>query len=163
MCKNLAILNEVVIPNHPAFRDNPEMQKLARNYPQMFNVELLTELTLAEVGSYDYVDQYGYDFSDYSDSKTVSISEYSSTAEIGSVENKVGALRIVCWNANKPIGQQCDFFYLPHDNLLEHKVDCHGKNGHKERLRFRYSSSYADNYCGFETYRLPSFKDLALA
>ena len=75
MCKNLAILNEVVIPNHPAFRDNPEMQKLARNYPQMFNVELLTELTLAEVGSYDYVDQYGYDFSDYSDSKTVSISE----------------------------------------------------------------------------------------
>jgi len=158
MCKNSTILRDIVFPHLPAFK-NREIQKFALANPEAFNVERLVELTLAHVGKMQFVDAKGYDFlPDYSDSKTVTVNAKSFNAQIGSVENKIGALRISAYNA---YNDSMAYFFVPKIQVNRIKQPCYGVTEHKERIRFTYSTVYEDSYGYFDDYRVTSFKQLA--
>jgi len=158
MCKNSTILRDIVFPHLPAFNDKV-IQKFALANPEAFNIERLVELTLAHVGKMQFVDAEGYDFlPDYSDSKTVTVNATRFTAEIGSVESKIGALRISAYN---PVNESMAYFFVPKIELNRIKLPCYGVNEHKERVRFTYSTVYEDSYGYFDEYRVDSFRHLA--
>jgi hypothetical protein len=78
---------------------------------------------------------------------------------IGSVETKIGALRITAYN---PFKEAADFFYVSKRDLKYVKSPCYGVNDHKERIVFTYSSK-SDAYGMFEDYRVKDFRELACA
>jgi hypothetical protein len=158
MCKNSTILRDIVFPHLPAFEDR-EIQKFALKNPEVYNIERLVELTLAHVGKMQFVDETGYDFlPDYSDSKTVTINANSLRAQVGSVENKIGALRISAYNA---YNDSMAYFFVPKIELNRIKEPCYGVNEYKDRIRFTYSTVYEDSYGYFDEYRVASFTQLA--
>ena len=124
-----------------------------------FNVERLIEESLAAVGPYRFVDEEGYDFTDFSDSKTTTINANTRTGTIGSVETKIGALRITAYN---PFKDAADYFYVSKRDMKYVKSPCYGNNDHKERILFRWTEK-GDNYNMFEDYRVRSFEELARA
>lgn len=160
MCKELVLLRDIVCNYHPEFTASKDLRKFAITTPKSFNVERLIEESLAAVGGYNFVDETGRDFDDSvdSDSKTVSINKITHRAEITSVENKIGALRIVIYN---PLKDGVDFLYMTHRELLAYKMPCYGKNLFKERLTFNWNAS-GDHYNSFEQFRLYSFEALAI-
>ena len=159
MSKNLVLMRDVVVEYHPDFQKSSDLCKHGLEHPHHFNIEHLIEESLAAAGGLRFVNCAGYDFlPDYSDSKTVSVNENTRKAEINSVENKVGALRITAYN---PHTDSVDFFFVPHRDLLEIKLPCYGVSAHKERVQFTYSEKGHYNY--FEDFRCGSFKELAKA
>jgi hypothetical protein len=159
MSKELVLLKEIICKFHPKFR-NTDVQKVALACPKYFNVELLVEETLAHVGGYKFVDKEGYDFSDYSDSKTTTVNSNTGVVTVSSVETKIGALRICAYN---PFKESVDFFFVPKSDLPRVRMPCYGKNSHKERILFSYSKVVNDDYGWFEDYRVNSFAELATA
>ena len=160
MSKNLVLMRDIVCVHHPEFNKEGILRTTGLTHPNRFNVELLIEETLAAIGPYDFVDAEGYDFTDYSDSKTTSINQKTGVGTVSSVETKIGSLRITAYN---PLKDAVDFFFV-HKKYLNHvKQPCYGNNSHKERILFTYSSRYEDNYGWFENYRVKTFEDLALA
>ena len=157
MDKNKALMQEVIVKHHPEFKNRPELSSYGLEYSEMFNIERLIEETLAAVGKYHFVDGDGYDFTDYSDSKTVTINKNTLKAEISSVENKIGALRITAFN---PVSNSVDYFFVPADDLDDVRLPCYGKHHHKKRVVFQYNEQ-KDHYNQFEKYRLPSFVRMA--
>jgi hypothetical protein len=127
--------------------------------PDIFNIERLIEESLAAVGPYKFVDQEGYDFSDLSDSKTTTVNANTRTGTIGSVETKIGALRITAYN---PFKESADYFYVSKRDMKYVKSPCYGVNDHKERILFKWSEK-GDTYNMFEDYRVNSFEALAKA
>jgi len=161
MSKGLVFIRDVISQYHPKFQTDAELTRMALEDPSMFNVERLIEHTLAHVGRMRFVDAEGYDFlPDYSDSKTVSVNTTTGQALISSVENKIGPLRITCYN---PVRDRVDFFYVPKSHLNRVRSPCYGKQSHKERVLFNYSFKFLPDYGWFEEYRVDSFKKLARA
>lgn len=160
MTKNEVLMRNVICRYHPAFKKSPDLQEYGVKHSDIFNTVRLVEECLAALGPYDFVDAEGYDFTDYSDSKTTTVNVNTGIVTITGVESKIGALRITAFN---PFKNSLDFFFLPKQDLDIVKQDCYGKNEHRQRVVFNYSRQVADNYCSFEKYRVPSFKDLALA
>lgn len=159
--KELVLIRDIISQYHPKFTADPELVRMALADPEMFNVERLIEHTLAHTGDMQFVDAEGYDFLPCkSDSKTVSVNVNTCKAEISSVETKIGALRIVCYN---PLKDAADYFYVPANCVKYVKQPCYGNNSHKERIQFSYSKKGYDNYGKFETYRVKSFLALAKA
>jgi hypothetical protein len=159
MSKNLVLMRDVICVYHPSFNSSRDLQKFGLEMPDRFNIERLIEETLAAVGPYRYVDKEGYDFTDYSDSKTTTINANTRVGTIGSVETKIGALRITAYN---PFKEAADFFYVSKRDLKYVKSPCYGVNDHKERIVFTYSSK-SDAYGMFEDYRVKDFRELACA
>ena len=160
MSKNLVLMRDVVCKYHPEFRKSKDIRRFGMEQPEHFNVERLIEESLAAVGGYEFVDEEGYDFSDFSDSKTTTINHTTGVGTVMGVECKIGSLRIVCYNPQK---NATDYFFVRKDRVAGVKSACYGKNSHKERIVFKYSSKYHDHYNWFERYRVKSFKELALA
>ena len=79
------------------------------------------------------------------------------TGTIGSVETKIGALRITAYN---PFKESTDYFYVSKRDMKYVKSPCYGVNDHKERILFFYSKK-VDAYGMFEDYRVKNFEDLA--
>ena len=156
MSKNHVLMRDVICLYHPEFTASADLRSCGLKHPEMFNIERLMEESLAAVGPYTFVDQAGYDFSDFSDSKTVTVNHNSRYAEITGVENKIGALRITAYN---PFVQGVDFFYVPKSRMNYVKTACYGKNSHKERLRFTYCLDLS--YGFMEQFRERNFTDLA--
>jgi hypothetical protein len=152
-------MRDVICVYHPSFNSSRDLQKFGLEMPERFNIERLIEETLAAVGPYRYVDKEGYDFTDYSDSKTTTINANTRVGTIGSVETKIGALRITAYN---PFKEAADFFYVSKRDLKYVKSPCYGVNDHKERIVFTYSSK-SDAYGMFEDYRVKDFRELACA
>ena len=152
-------MRDVICVYHPSFNSSPDLQKFGLEMPERFNIERLIEETLAAVGPYRYVDEEGYDFTDYSDSKTTTINANTRVGTINSVETKIGALRITAYN---PFKESADYFYVSKRDMKYVKSPCYGVNDHKERIKFTYSSR-GDAYGMFEDYRVNSFEDLARA
>ena len=152
-------MRDVICVYHPSFNSSPDLQKFGLEMPERFNIERLIEETLAAVGPYRYVDEEGYDFTDYSDSKTTTINANTRVGTISSVETKIGALRIIAYN---PFKDAADFFYVSKRDMKYVKSPCYGVNDHKERIVFTYSKK-GDNYGMFEDYRVENFKELARA
>lgn len=157
MDKNTVLLRDVIIKHHPEFIQQQELSNFCMKYSEMFNIEKLIEHTLSAVGGYEFVDAAGFDFDDFSDSKTVTINRKTLKGEIGSVENKIGALRITAYN---PVKDSVDYFFVPANKLDEVRIPCYGKNKHKQRIVFQYNRIY-DHYNQFEKYRVHSFTQLA--
>ena len=159
MSKSLVLMRDVICVYHPSFNSSRDLQKFGLEMPERFNIERLIEETLAALGPYRYVDEEGYDFSDYSDSKTTTINANTRVGTVGSVETKIGALRITAYN---PFKESADYFYVSKRDLKYVKSPCYGVNDHKERIVFSYSKK-GDNYGIFEDYRVKDFRELALA
>ena len=159
MSKSLVLMRDIICVYHPSFSSSPDLQKFGLEMPERFNIERLIEETLAALGPYRYVDEAGYDFTDYSDSKTTTINANTRVGTIGSVETKIGALRITAYN---PFKDAADFFYVSKRDLKYVKSPCYGVNDHKERILFTYTAK-GDTYNTFDDYRVKNFRELALA
>ena len=159
MSKSLILMRDVICIYHPRFRASKDLRAYGMEAPNIFNVERLIEESLAAVGSYEFVDQDGYDFTDLSDSKTTTINAKTRKGTISSVETKIGALRITAYN---PFKQSADYFYVSKSDMKYVKSPCYGVNDHKERILFKYSTK-GDAYGMFEDYRVKTFEDLAQA
>jgi len=159
MSKSLVLMRDVICVYHPSFNSSRDLQKFGLEMPERFNIERLIEETLAALGPYRYIDEAGYDFTDYSDSKTTTINANTRVGTIGSVETKIGALRITAYN---PFKEAADFFYVSKRDMKYVKSPCYGVNDHKERILFSYSTR-GDSYGMFEDYRVEDFRELALA
>ena len=159
MSKSLVLMRDVICIYHPEFRVSKDLRAYGMKHPDIFNVERLVEESLAAVGPYEFVDQDGYDFTDLSDSKTTTINANTRTGTIGSVETKIGALRITAYN---PFKESADYFYVSKRDMKYVKSPCYGVNDHKERILFKWSEK-GDTYNMFEDYRVKSFEDLARA
>jgi len=159
MTKNEILMRDVVCIYHPEFIASRDLRKYGMKHSDIFNIERLVEESLAAVGPYNYVDEKGYDFTDFSDSKTTTINANTRIGTIGSVETKIGALRITAYN---PFKDAADFFYVSKRNLTHVKSPCYGTQDHKERILFKYSTK-GDAYGMFEEYRVKTFEELALA
>jgi hypothetical protein len=158
--KNEILFKKILFRYHPSFM-NAEAQHQVLNVlgPDAFNVEHLIEQAFAHVGGYNFVDEDGYDFDDaeFSDSKTVTVNKDRSVAELGSVGNKIGTLRIVVYN---PFIQDVHFLYMQYKDWQKLALDCHGKNKGDKRLMISYS--FADmHYNQFRSFQVDSFEILA--
>ena len=157
MSKQRTFLRDVIIPTLPDLFPTEDSKSYALANPHIYNVEHLVELCLAKVGGYDFVDAEGYDFTDYSDSKTATVNEKTLVATVASVETKIGSLRICVYN---PIADRIDFFYMTNREMYNYAVDCYGKQSHKQRLLMRWNAG-RDDYNQFERFRVASFEELA--
>lgn len=160
MSKNLVFMRDIVCLYHPEFCKSSELRRYGLKHNDIFNIERLIEESLAALGGYDFVDAEGYDFTDHSDSKTTSVNQKTYHVTVGSVEAKIGALRITAYN---PFKDAADYFFVPRRELRNVKSPCYGVNAYKERIKFSYSSVKKDYYGWFEDYRVGSFKELAIA
>ena len=157
--KARALLRDDIIPHHPFFKDASDAQKAAALAdPLSFNVEHMVEEVLAILGKYDFVDAEGYDFTDYSDSKTA-ILDKRSQCFVGGVESKIGAIRLTVY---LPQQDRLDYFFIPKQSLDLLKRANYGVNEHKQRLRLNYNPTQ-DHWNMYEPYRLFSLEALALA
>lgn len=159
MSKNLVLMRDVICRYHPEFVQSADLRRYGMKHHDIFNVERLIEESLAAVGPYQFVDEEGYDFTDFSDSKTTTINATSRAACVSSVETKIGALRITAYN---PFKDSADYFFVSKRDMKYVKSPCYGVNSHKERVLFTYTPK-GDTYNMFEDYRVRSFEDLARA
>lgn len=158
--KNLMLLKDVILPHHPVFSKVPSIvQDAALQDPEFYNCERGVEVSMAAAsnGMYTFVDAAGYDNSDYSDTKTASVNLKTGLVEIIGTETKIGALRIVIYNA---IANKLDYMFIPNQSLRVTEEPYYGK-GSSHRLRMKYNE-YLDRYNRFDHFRVASFKDLAL-
>lgn len=153
-------MRDVVTRFHPDYQ-TPAAKQIVLKAASVMNIERLIEHTLAAVGGYDFVDEDGRDFNCVanSDSKTATVSAEKSCLTIGSVENKIGSLRVVVFNA---ITETVAYFYIPFESVRELQQADYGKNMHKSRIRACYNRK-TDTYSRIEQYRVSSFEELAVA
>lgn len=156
--KEYLFMRDIITQYHPEFKSSQDLQAFGLKYPGHFNIEFLIEECLAAIGGYKFVDAEGYDFCDYSDSKTTTVNANTGVVTISSVETKIGALRITAFN---PIKNGIDYFYVPKRDLNRVRMACYGKSEHKQRILFTYSRKNHDDYGWFEDYRVNSFTELA--
>lgn len=111
MKKRELLLREVIIPNHPTFRESVNIETIN---PEWFDVSLLLEEAMAYVGGYDWVNLPHMDFSDGSDCKSSTVNErkrglIDRVISHGGKE-KSGMLRVVIYNS---ISQKVMYYALP--------------------------------------------------
>jgi hypothetical protein len=160
MTKQELLFKEIILKYHPDFRTNSQLKDLALKHPEFFNTERLVELTMAHVGGYEFLDEDGYDFSDYSDSKTASIGN-GSVAVVGNIlgrgksgEPKVGDLRVVLYN---PYKARLDYYFMPKagwESIREYG------DANKGKLRAKYSPDL-DCVYKWRQWQCPDFETLA--
>jgi hypothetical protein len=158
--KEQTILKEVICNHLPRY--NGREDELVTNWRD-FNVERLVEQAMAEVGGYAYVDAHHYDFDDFSDSKTATISKegHSWKATVGNITQggldskaKAGDLRVVVYNSYDGTLQ---YYFMPKagwESIREHGKSNRGK------LRAAYSP-YEDVVYKWKYWRVDSFEELA--
>jgi len=164
-CKTKILFSEIVHQYHPEFKSK-SMLKLVEKHPKIFDIAHLIELTMAEVGGYDVVDGYGYDFSDGTECKTASVGpgldqpsqivcQTHAVVISGVVSNngtmKTGDIRAVIYN---PHTTSIMFYYFPHK---VYKDWCINKNGALRATWHRVKNTITK----WEPYRVNTFKQLA--
>ena len=165
MSKHLKLMTEIVCQHHPEFIASKDLTRYGLKHPEIFNIERLVEESLAHRGDYEFVDEDGYDFSDYSDSKTATVvnnggQKPTKAVIIQGVENKIGALRTTVYN---PYNESVAYFYIPKRDvrlLKENSGTAGSQYTQKERIRAYWSHSQ-DHYNKLEHYRVNTFLDLA--
>ena len=147
--KDRALLNEVIFDALPELFPTEEDRKRALVEPKIYNVTYLIEKAMERLGDYSYVDEEGYDFDDYSDSKTLTLAlvgtDYSPSA-VCQVKAKIGPMRICLFNRWKSKGNQIDFFFFP-------------KSAYNRSINFTYNISN-NNYGKKHKYKVPDFLTL---
>lgn len=160
-------MKEVICPYHPLFSKFPDISILGSSNPELFNVEMLVEQTMAHIGSYEFINAAHADFSDESDCKTASIcltpSREGQNTYRGRIdrvtsaggESKRGALRCIVYN---PHSHSLKYYFLPKEKWIQH-VALHptSKIG---SIRFSYNIKN-DTIVKFDGYECNSFHELA--
>ena len=165
-CKTITLFRDIVHRYHPEFKSK-SMLKLVKKHPKIFDIGHLIELTMAEVGGYDVVDQFGYDFSDGTECNTASVSpsfkikngvrQRSSQVRIPNVVNrmtgtmKTGDIRAVVYN---PHNTSIIFYYIPHKVYKDWYI-------HKMGALPATYNSKKNTIVKWEPYRVDTFKQLA--
>ena len=155
-------MRDVICKYHPRYLNNKALQDDGMKNPEGHAVERLVEESLAAAsrGAYEFVDEVGYDFTDKSDSKTVTVRRIKGTDKtnmsVGKVENKIGALRTVIYNT---ITEQLDFMYMP---FTEWQPLRSRALYPQERIVGSWSVT-KQSYGRLEKYRVSSFEELATA
>lgn len=154
--KNYVLARDIINVWHPYYKNKPQPLDRASD----LNVERLVEETMAYVGKYNFVDEDGRDFDDPldSDSKTVSVRKSGNKVTISSVENKIGALRVVVFNHNT---DGLDYFFIPLDDIKTLSKFASGKNSYKKIIESQYNLT-KKTYARLEDYRASSFEELAI-
>lgn len=162
--KQITFLNEIIFKYLPEFLSNTSLQQhyieIINKYPTSIDVENLIEHALAFLGGYNFVDEEYRDFNDKdnSDSKTVTVNYKTGRAEVGSIENKIGAIRLTIYN---PLSiNKLQYMFLPKYAVGLLARPCYGKSSHKTRL-IPIWSPRTQSYNMFQPYLVDSFKDLA--
>lgn len=160
MTKQELLLREVIFQHHPDFKTSSQLKDLALRNPDYFNVERLVELAMAHVGGYEFLDEDGYDFSDFSDSKTASIG-HGNVATVTNIlgrgksgEAKVGDLRVILYN---PYKDRLDYYFMPKagwESIREYG------DANKGRLRAKYSPDL-DTVFKWRQWQCADFETLA--
>lgn len=124
-----------------------------------YNIEAIVEQAMARVGGYTCVNQYHYDNSDYSDTKTATINQTDMVAVIGNVVTaagvpKMGDLRVVLFNSIK---DRLDYYFLPKEYW--ESIREYGP-ANRRKLRAKYEPS-RDIVYKWHDYRKPTFEALA--
>jgi hypothetical protein len=170
MCKVTAFMEEIVL-KHNNNRKHWEViynhLKLTKRHT-VLPIESLFEDTLADVGGYSFVDEYGYDFDEpyFSDAKTAtvlinSIKSGSKIIIVNSLECKIGSIRLAVYNEYSN-DHSIAYFYLPHvewKKVVERDFQISRPTMH----RFRCSWSWINGYNWLEDYRVKDFVALARA
>jgi len=156
--KSQLIMEQIILAHHPEFQES-HLRALARRRPEIFNVERLVEECMALVGGYEFVDQAHYDNSDWSDTKTASISQHDSMAMITNImsesdQPKVGDLRVIVYN---PFYQRLDYYFMPKLGWEDQRE--YGA-ANRRRLRARYNRDL-DVIPKWQQWRVQSFAELA--
>lgn len=137
MCKTTVLFEDIVTKYHPVFQDK-NIARLVKKHPAIFSIEHLIELTMAEVGGYDFVDAAHCDFSDGTECKTSSVSpnpvkngHSSYRLEISNVVSpggsmKTGDVRCVVYN---PHTKDASYFYIPVGDLADVGINYHPTTG----------------------------------
>jgi hypothetical protein len=169
MSKSLVLMRDVICQYHPRFRNSQDLREYGMEDPEMFNVERLVEESLAEVGTYDFIDGVHADFTDGTDSKTASIrvnpmkpGTNSYGGEISGVETagggrKQGALRCVIYNPHK---DNLKYYFLP-KSWWERNITLHPSSG-VGKITYTYHEPY-DHIVKFHGYECANFEELAKA
>ena len=153
-------MREVILNYHPKYLTNTEVRNHAWNNPNHYNPEHLVEEVMAHVGGYKFLDEDGYDFSDYSDSKTASIGE-NGVATVGGILGKgknggakLGDLRVILYN---PFKDRLDYYFMPKagwESIREYG------DANKGRLRAAYSPEL-DRVYKWHQWQVKDFETLA--
>lgn len=123
---------------------------------ECFNIPRLVEkaLEIASDGLYECINTDGYDFTDKSEAKTLCVKDISAPKfELRGISNKVGPLRIVCYNE---IRERLHFFYIPYDEW-QNLTRVHSSG---PRIVSSYNKK-TNRYSRLEKYRCMGFEDLA--
>lgn len=167
MTKTLTMFREVVKEYNTTF-NMEEIWKTVQKYPNIFNIEHLVELTMAETGGYEFIDAEHCDFSDGSECKTGSISPNSTKPgmntyrwEISNVVSsggtiKSGPIRLVLYN---PHTDKCTYYFIP-----ETKIESLGINYHPTTKMGRIFGTWnkrTNRIPKLDNYELPSFSLVA--
>lgn len=133
MCKTITMFKDIVREYNTTF-NMPEIWQAVEKHPKIFNIEHLVELTMAEVGGYEFIDAEHCDFSDGSESKTSSVSPNPTSAgrntyrwEISNVissggKSKSGPIRLVLYN---PHTEQCTYYFIPETQFENLGINVH--------------------------------------
>lgn len=160
--KQSQFLSDIIFPHLHVFKNNTDLQShyltIVKQYPKSIDVENLIEHALAECGGYNFIDDEYRDFDDPddSDSKTVTINRWSRKFEVGSIENKIGSIRLTLYN---PILSSVAYMYIPRIAVSLLSRACYGKQSHKKRLQGTWS--LINGYNMFNPYIVDTFKELA--
>lgn len=165
--KHLIMSKEIILPYHPMFKgySKKKQEKVLKDiekYGCIYNAEELVEQCMAIVGGYEHVrDGYGFDFSDNSDAKTVTLREAKrgNTGNtfiqgfINNVYTKIGSLRVVVFNS----AFNClDYFYIPESDVKWLTIDSSVKKFDRISIYYRKDESY-----NIEKFRVANFEEVA--
>lgn len=158
--KHTRLLEEICFVHLHSMFPTVKSREIALQNPKMFNVEHMVEIAMANVGGYNFVDEYGYDFDDedHSDCKTATLRAHDRTMIISKIENKIGSFRIVVYNE---ISDQVDYLYVTNKGRLANAEKGYLRsNLNQQRIRTTYNYGL-DRYNKLERFRVKDFVTLA--
>ena len=170
MCKNTTFLKNIGFEYLPDMFPTTTSRKLALKYPQAYNIEYLTEIALATVGGYEFIDGEHCDFSDGSEAKTGSVrlnptkrGGNSHTGEISNIVSsggvmKSGDIRLCLYI---PFDESIRYFFIPNTELKGIKINIH-PTMQMGRIFFTYYHP-TGRIKKLEKYEVEDFKSVATA
>ena len=152
VARNRAIIQQIGIKYDPKL-SIPLVNQIFLMDPGIINVERMLETLVARTGNLEFVDEAGYDYSDKSELKMATVHHITGEITIGNMEGKVGALRIIIYNAKTG---ELAYFFVPKAKVSELCGVCYGKQRHKMRIRLCYHTKNK-TYGKLEPFKLDSF------
>ena len=148
MCKNTTFLKNIIFKHLPDMFPTETSRQQALKYPKVFNVEHLTEIALAKVGGYEFIDAAHCDFSDGTEAKTGSVSVNPQKKGVntyrGEISNvissggqiKTGAIRFCLYI---PHTKSIKYFYIPSSKINTLGINVHPTTN-MGRIFFTYNA-----------------------